>query len=82
MISLHNQLPNIFCLTEHHMIYYEIDALYISQYKIGAKFCRKNLKNGGVCIYIQEDLKFSTINLHKYCKKPRFRNCGYSNQNK
>jgi exonuclease III len=36
---------------------------------MGAKFCRRNLKNGGVCIYIQEDLKFSVINLHKYCEE-------------
>jgi hypothetical protein len=51
------------------MIDHEIDALHIPQYKLGAKFCRRNLKNGGVCIHIQEDLKFSTINLHKYCKE-------------
>jgi exonuclease III len=69
MISLHNQLPNIICLTKHHMIDYKIDALHIPQYKLGAKYCIRNLKNGGVCIYIQEDLKFSTINLHKYCKQ-------------
>jgi hypothetical protein len=30
------------------MIDYEIDALHISQHKMGAKFCRRNLKNGGV----------------------------------
>jgi Na+-translocating ferredoxin:NAD+ oxidoreductase RnfC subunit len=29
----------------------------------------EEVKNCGVCIYICEDLKFSTINLHKYCKE-------------
>ena len=51
-------------MTDH-----EIDAVHIPMYKLGAKFCRKKkLKNGGVCIYIQQDLKFVNINLQKYCK--------------
>jgi hypothetical protein len=69
MISLHKQLPNVICLSEHHMTDHEIDAVHIPKYKLGAKFCRKKLKNGGVCIYIQQDLKFATINLQKYCKE-------------
>jgi exonuclease III len=36
--------------------------------QLGAKYCRKKLKNGGVCTYIQETLKFSNINLLKHCK--------------
>jgi hypothetical protein len=48
VISLHNQLPNIICKTEHHMIDYEIDALHIPQYKLGAK--KKSKK--WWCMYI------------------------------
>jgi hypothetical protein len=69
MISLHNRLPNVLCITEYHLIDYEIDAMHIPEYKLGAKFSRSNLKNGGVCIYIQKDLEFSTINLQRYCKE-------------
>jgi hypothetical protein len=36
---------------------------------MGAKYCRKELKNGGVCIYMQETIKISNINLQKHCKE-------------
>jgi hypothetical protein len=70
MISPLYEKPNIICLTEHHLMDYEMDALYIPKYKLGAGYGRKKLKNGGVCIFLQEDLNFSTINLQKYCKEP------------
>ena len=69
MIPLLDEAPNLICLTEHHLTNYEMDATHISKYKLGAKYCRNKLKNGGVCIYIQENLKFTTINLQKYCKE-------------
>jgi exonuclease III len=69
MISLRNQAPSLICLTEHHLMYHEVDALHIKKYNLGATFCRRKLKNGGVCIYIHEDLKFTAINLHKYCNE-------------
>jgi hypothetical protein len=37
-------------------------------YKLGAKICRKKMKNGGACIYIQDELTF-TINLQKHGKE-------------
>jgi hypothetical protein len=46
-----------------------MDALYIPKYKLGAGHGRKKFKNGGVCISLQEDLNFTTINLQKYCKE-------------
>jgi exonuclease III len=30
---------------------------------------QKKIKNGGVCIYIQQALKFTNINLQKHCKE-------------
>jgi Cys-tRNA synthase (O-phospho-L-seryl-tRNA:Cys-tRNA synthase) len=65
IISLHNQVPNVMCTTEHHLIDYEIDSMHIAKHKRGAKFIRSNLKNGGY-IYIQKGLTFSTINLQRY----------------
>jgi hypothetical protein len=62
------EAPHVICLTEHHLKDYEIDATPISRYKVGAKYCRKKLKNGGVCIYIHEILNFTNINLQKHCK--------------
>jgi hypothetical protein len=56
-------------LTEHHVKDYEIDITPITKYKLGAKYCRKISKNGGVSIYIQEYLKFININLQNYCNE-------------
>ena len=42
---------------------------HIPKYKLGAKYCRKNLKQGGVCIYVHKSLKFTNINLLKYSKE-------------
>jgi exonuclease III len=72
MLPLLTEAPHLICVTEHHLKNYEIDAMPISKYKLGAKYCRKKFKNGGVCIYIQEALKFSNINLQKHCKEQDF----------
>jgi hypothetical protein len=49
-------------LTEQHLKDYEIDITCITKYKLGAKYCRKILKNCGVSMSIQESLKFTKIN--------------------
>jgi exonuclease III len=69
MLPLLTELSHLICLTEHHLSDYGIDVITIFKYKLGAKYCRKELKNGGVCIYIQEALKFTNINLQKHCKE-------------
>jgi exonuclease III len=69
MLQLLTEAPHLICLTEHHLKDYEIDVTPISNYKLGAKYCRNKLKNGGICIYIQETLKFSNIILLKHCKE-------------
>ena len=69
MLSLLTESPHLICLTEHHLKNCEIDAIPISNYKLGAKYCRKILKNCVVCIYIQEALKFTNISLQKHCKE-------------
>jgi exonuclease III len=40
-----------------------------NQYKLEAKFCRKNYKCGVVCIFIKENLHFANINMVKYSKE-------------
>jgi exonuclease III len=69
MLPLHTDIPHLICLTEHHLKNYETDVTSISKYKLGANYCRKELKNGGVCIYILETLKFLNIDLQKHCKE-------------
>jgi hypothetical protein len=73
--SLLPDYPTIMCLTEHHLRDYETDNLPINQFKLGSKFCRHDLKNGGVCIFVHEDFEFSSIPLDKYCKEKDIEVC-------
>ena len=69
MLSLPAAAPHLICFTEHHLKDYELNNTHIPKYKLGANYCRKNLKQGGVCIYVLETLKFTNINLLKYSKE-------------
>jgi len=53
------------CLTEHHLKDYEIDNLPIDHLKLGSEFYRRQFNNGGVCIFIHEELEFFSISLDK-----------------
>ena len=59
MLSLPAEAPHLICFTEHHLKYYELNNTHIPKYKLGANYCRKNLKWGGLCIYVHETLTFS-----------------------
>jgi hypothetical protein len=63
------------CLTEHHLKDSEIDNLPIDHFKLGSKYCRHEFKNGGVCIFIHEDLDFLSISLDKYCREKDIEVC-------
>jgi exonuclease III len=73
--SLFPDYPHIMCLTEHHLLDYEIDNLPIDHFKLGSKFCRHEFKIGGVCIFIHEDLEFFSILLDKHCKEKDIEVC-------
>ena len=68
-ISLPAETPHLIGLTEHHLREYELANTHIPKYKLGANYCRKNLKQGGVCIYVCESIKYSNINLLKHTKE-------------
>ena len=73
--SLCYNRPQIICLTQHHLKTAEINNAKLDQYILGASFCRKKYKCGGVCIYISKFLQFSAINLEKYHKEKYFEIC-------
>ena len=52
MISLYHNIPQIICLTEHHLKTEEIKNINLDRYILGAFFCRNKYKCGGVYIYI------------------------------
>jgi len=70
--TLESNPPHLLCFTEHHLKSYQLDNIYFQNYQLGAEFCRKRYKNGGVCIFIHEFLQFSNINVYKFCKKKDF----------
>jgi hypothetical protein len=45
-------LPQIICLTEHHLSNQEIGNISINQYQLGAFHCRSSRKVGGVNILV------------------------------
>jgi len=69
LLSLLDKAPHIICLTEHHLKEGEIEITHIPKYKLGAKYCRLNLKNGGVSIYIMDTLMYYNICIQKYTKE-------------
>ena len=72
---LHLDLPHVLCLTEHHLNIMEINYGNIENYALGTKFCRASYEKGGVAIYVHNSLKFTNINLSKYCKEKDFAIC-------
>ena len=60
-------LPQIICLTKHHLSNLEIGNININQYLLGAFYCRSNHKFGGVNIFVHESLTYSTTDLNRYC---------------
>jgi hypothetical protein len=62
-------MPHLKCLSEHHLKSNEINNTYIPDYNRGADYCRSSLKCGGVCIYVHGTIKFTNINLYKYCRE-------------
>jgi hypothetical protein len=75
LLSLLDETPHIICLTEHNLKEGEIEITHIPKYKLGAKYCRLKLKNGGVCIYIMDNLIYSNICTQKYNKEQNFEIC-------
>ena len=67
--------PQVLSLTEHHLKHSEIDFMCMDQYKLGAKFCRESLKNGGVSVFVHDTLQCTNINLAVFCKEQDIEAC-------
>jgi len=75
IISILPDIPQIICITEHHLNEQEIESLSIKNYTRGAKYCRHNLKQGGSCIFVHEALNYSNIELDKFSKEQDMEIC-------
>ena len=61
--------PQVICLTEHHLKHNAIDIICMNQYKLGTKFCKESIRNGGVSIFVHDTLQCTNINLDEFCKE-------------
>jgi hypothetical protein len=55
-INWMNDAPQILCLSEHHLSTEIIQTIIIDNYNLGAYYCRKYTKCGGVCIFVHKSL--------------------------
>ena len=67
--SLSPDFLQVLCLTEHHLKHFEIDFIYMDQYKLGAKFCREFHKSGGASTFVHDTLQCTNINLDEFYKE-------------
>jgi hypothetical protein len=68
-------LPQIICLSEHHLRTHEIGNISVNQYLLGAFYCRTNCKFRGVSIFVHESLTYSNIDVNRYCHDYDFEAC-------
>jgi len=57
------------------MNHLESKQTFFDNYKLGFSYCRPLYEKGGVCIFVQESLRYVRIGLEKYCKDKDFEVC-------
>jgi hypothetical protein len=62
-----SKLPDVLCIIEHHLSLSEVQSVYIDNYTLGAYYCRKHTLKGGVCIFVNDSITSSSINLEAHC---------------
>jgi hypothetical protein len=64
--SLTRNSLQIICVIEHHLIDEELEGITLYPYTLGAKFCSQMHKCGGVCIFTQDNIHYTNINIYRY----------------
>jgi hypothetical protein len=64
--SIADTSPHVVCLTEHHLQSEVVQNINLGQYTLGAQFCRQSQKQGGVLIFVSNNIQFHTINLDHF----------------
>ena len=63
---LTKHFPKIICISEHHLNDEKLEGKTLHFYTFGAKFCRQMHKCGGMCIFIQNNIYYTTIHMDRY----------------
>jgi len=73
--QLHPTFPQVFCFSEHHMNQIELQHTFLDGYNLRVCYCRTSHMKGGVCIFVQNDVRCTNIDLGNYCKDKDFEVC-------
>jgi exonuclease III len=73
--SLYPDLPDILCISEHHLKSMQIQLILCEEYNLGTEFCRQSFHKGGVCMYILKRFPFSVLNLTEHCRDKDLEAC-------
>jgi hypothetical protein len=57
------------------MNHLELQQTFFDNYKLGASYCRNSYVKGGVCIFVQENLRYVKLDLQNHCKDKDFEVC-------
>jgi hypothetical protein len=70
--------PDLICLSEHWLTEHNTFILQrLNSYRIGAKYCRRNQRRGGVCVLVGGAIRFKTrTDLMKFNVETIFECCG------
>jgi exonuclease III len=77
LASLYPNLPDILCISEHHLNLLQIQLISMDDYRLGAEICRQFFQKGGggVCMFIQKQFSSSVINREKFCTEKELGAC-------
>jgi hypothetical protein len=64
---LYPDIPDIVCISKHHLNSEQIQLISLEEYNLNAEFCRQSFHKR-VCMYILKRFSFSVMNIIKYCK--------------
>ena len=59
--------PHILCITEHRLHHEELASFHTENYVLGSCYCRKPKHKGGVCIFIHNSIKFTSLDIDNSC---------------
>jgi len=75
LFHLNQDPPNILCIIEHHLRHEELATLHVEIYILESSYCRQLKLKGGVCIFVQNNLKFTPLKVDEYCVDQDFEAC-------
>ena len=73
--SIADTSPHVVCLTEHHLRSEVVQNINLGQYTVGVQFCRQSQKQGGVSIFVSNNIQFHTINLDHFNRAKDLETC-------